>query len=174
MKNSKSPTIFIFSGLPASGKSTLAKYVAKKYDAIYLRIDTIEQGLRDLCNLSVTTEGYGLAYKIAEDNLKLGTNVVADSCNPISITRNKWKNIAIFNKYNFLNIEIICSDIIEHKIRAESRESEIQNLKLATWSSIQNREYEVWTDDRIVVDTAGKNIGDTIIELFYKIQNHLY
>lgn len=53
--------LFIFSGLPAVGKSTIAQYVAKKHKAVYLRIDTIEQGLRDLCNVKVQGEGYRLA-----------------------------------------------------------------------------------------------------------------
>ena len=38
--------LFIFSGLPAVGKSTLAKFVLKEFGAVYLRIDTIEQGLK--------------------------------------------------------------------------------------------------------------------------------
>ncbi len=43
------PTLFILSGLPAAGKSTLSKLISQEYGAVYLRIDTIEQGLRDLC-----------------------------------------------------------------------------------------------------------------------------
>lgn len=41
--------LYIFAGLPGSGKSTLAKKLAQKLGATYLRIDTIEQGLRDTC-----------------------------------------------------------------------------------------------------------------------------
>lgn len=37
------PILFIMSGLPASGKSTLSKLIAKEYKASYFRIDTIEQ-----------------------------------------------------------------------------------------------------------------------------------
>ena len=57
--------LFIFSGLPAVGKSTLAKYVVKEFGAVYLRIDTIEQGLKDLCRINVGGEGYRLAYRMA-------------------------------------------------------------------------------------------------------------
>ncbi len=91
------PILFILSGLPASGKSTLSKFIAKEYKAIYLRIDTIEQGLKDLCNIDVEGEGYRLAYKIAMDNLKLNLNVVADSCNPINLTRKEWEQVATSN-----------------------------------------------------------------------------
>lgn len=58
------PTLFILSGLPGSGKSTVSQFLAKRYDTLYLRIDTIEQGLRDLCHYDVEGEGYALAYKI--------------------------------------------------------------------------------------------------------------
>jgi predicted kinase len=33
----------IFSGLPATGKSTLARRLAVDFGAVYLRLDTLEQ-----------------------------------------------------------------------------------------------------------------------------------
>ena len=99
------PTLYIFSGLPGTGKSTLAKLVAQHYRALYLRIDTIEQGLRDLCSLVIQSEGYRLSYRIAGDNLRLGLNVVADSCNPIELTRREWEQTAREAKAEFRNIE---------------------------------------------------------------------
>ena len=49
----KTPVLFIFAGLPGSGKSTLAGVLAREIRAVYIRIDTIEQALRDLCSLDV-------------------------------------------------------------------------------------------------------------------------
>mgnify|MGYP000487929653 FL=1 len=63
----------IFSGLSAVGKSTLAMSVVKHFGAVYLRIDTIEQGLKDLCHIDVEGEGYRLAYRMAVNNLQLAT-----------------------------------------------------------------------------------------------------
>lgn len=51
--------LYIFAGLPGSGKTTLAQELAQRVKACYLRIDTIEQALRDLCALHVQTEGIG-------------------------------------------------------------------------------------------------------------------
>lgn len=84
------PVLYIFSGLPASGKSTLAKLLARKIGAMYLRVDTVEQGLRDLCNVKVEGEGYRLSYRVIRDNLELGVSCIADSCNPIELTRQEW------------------------------------------------------------------------------------
>ena len=39
--------LIIFSGLPGSGKSTIARALAQQLGAVYLRIDTIEQAIRE-------------------------------------------------------------------------------------------------------------------------------
>lgn len=167
------PILFILSGLPASGKSSLAKLIAKEYNATYLRIDTIEQSLRDLCNIEVQGEGYRLAYRIASDNLNLGHHVIADSCNPINLTRREWEVVATQSNSQFVNIEILCSDKTEHKKRCETRICEIKGLQLPSWNEIQNREYEIWETDRIVIDTANKSIKDSFAELTEKIIQYL-
>jgi len=164
------PILFIFSGLPASGKSTLAKLIAKVYNAVYLRIDTVEQGLRDLCRFDVQGEGYRLSYRIASDNLRLGQNVVADSCNPVSLTRKEWENVAKENNCAFINIEILCSNKEEHRKRVETRKSEVQGLKLPTWEEVENREFHPWECDRIVIDTANKSVKESFDELKEKMQ----
>ena len=133
------PVLFVFSGLPGSGKSTLAKAIVVRTKSIYLRVDTIEQGIRDLCNYNVQGEGYRLSYRIAKENLIIGNSVVSDSCNPWELTRNEWKNLAIESNVKYINIEVMCSDKIEHKRRVETRKCEIEGLKLPTWEEIENK-----------------------------------
>lgn len=167
------PILFILSGLPASGKSTLAKLISKEYNAFYLRIDTIEQSLRDLCDLDVQGEGYRLAYRIANDNLDLKHHVVADSCNPINLTRQEWEKVAIQNKCLYINIEVICSNKRGHEKRCETRDNEVAGLRLPTWDEIQNREYDVWESDHIKIDTANRSVEDSFSELKKKIVRYL-
>ena len=167
------PILFILSGLPASGKSTLAKLIAKEYNAVYLRIDTIEQGLRDLCDFDVEGEGYRLSYRIAIDNLKLGNNVVSDSCNPINLTRREWEEVADKNNSVFVNIEIVCSDKVEHRRRVEKRENEEEGLRLPIWQEVETREYHSWENERVIIDTANKTIEENFNECNDKIQLYL-
>lgn len=167
------PILFILSGLPGSGKSTLSQFWAKKYKIPYIRIDTIEQGLRDLCHVEVVAEGYELSYRIAAEHLKLGIHVVVDSCNPVNLTRMAWETVAKNNHSDFINIEIICSDKDEHRQRIETRMTEIENLKLPTWEDVENRIFHPWESERIVIDTAHKSIEESQKELDKKLLCYL-
>ncbi|MEK7487046.1 MAG: AAA family ATPase [Planctomycetota bacterium] len=168
MKNEKS-ILFIFSGLPGVGKTTLAQQLASHKNAVYLRIDTIEQALRDLCSVDVQGEGYRLSYRIAADNLRLKSSVVADSCNPIDLTRKEWEQVAINENANFVNVEIICSDQEEHRKRVETRQAIVSGLLLPTWAEVESREYESWTKPRILIDTACKTMAESFDELLSKL-----
>ena len=165
------PKLFIFSGLPASGKSTLAKLLVKETNSFYLRIDTVEQALRDLCDYNVEGEGYRLSYRVAADNLQLSMNVIADSCNPWDLTRKEWQEVAIENDADFVNIEVTCSDLEEHRKRVENRIGEIGTLKLPSWQEIQNREYHVWIDEVLSIDTAHKAVAESFEELIEKLRD---
>lgn len=165
------PRFYIFSGLPGSGKSTLAKKLASKTSAVYLRIDTVEQAIRDLYEIKVEGEGYQLSYRIAADNLRLGLSVISDSCNPIKLTRDEWQDVATSSDAEYINIEVICTNNDEHQRRVENRESEIPGLQLPDWSKVMSREYHPWDSMRIVIDTAGKTIEESFQELFSAVKS---
>ncbi|MCV2402239.1 AAA family ATPase [Marinomonas sp. C2222] len=161
--------LYIFSGLPASGKSTLAKLLASKTSSMYVRVDTIEQALKDLCGLQVEAEGYQLSYRLIEENLALGISCIADSCNTIALSRHEWQSVADNLGVKFVNIEVCCSDKKEHEDRVSSRKSDINNLTLPNWQQVQNRHYEPWQTDIITIDTAGQTIQASFAELLEKL-----
>src|SRR5690348_14073521 len=103
--------LIIFGGLPGTGKTTISKIIAKRLNAVYLRVDTIEQALINVDgypdSLIVGSEGYLISYALARENLALGLNVVADSVNPIAITRQDWQQVAKQSKSDFIEIELI-------------------------------------------------------------------
>lgn len=152
----------------------MAQLLAKEYGATYLRIDTIEQALREICGIEVQGEGYRFAYRIASDNLNVGHNVVADSCNPIVLTRREWEEVAVRDNCRYINIEVVCYDKEEHQRRCETRSSEVAGLQLQTWSEIQNREYDAWEGCRITIDTANKSAEESFAELKQEIEKELF
>lgn len=162
-------TLYIFGGLPGAGKSTLAQRLAQRLGAAWIRIDTIEQSLRDLCGVEVQGEGYELAYRLAADNLRLGLGVVADSCNPIEQTRDRWDAIARNAAARAVNIEIICSDPAEHRQRVENRVSSVPGLRLPTWQQVCEREYHPWSRTHLVIDTAGRSVEEAFALLLARL-----
>jgi predicted kinase len=159
------PILFVFSGLPGTGKTTLSKLISKYYHTTYFRLDSIEQGLRDLCEVNVQGEGYRLCYRITRDNLLLGNSVVVDCCNPISLTRKEWDEVAKGAGASIINIEITCFDKVEHINRVSTRENDIPNLALPSWNEIEKRHYEKWNDEIICIDTSKQNVDDSMKQL---------
>ncbi|MEQ1864107.1 MAG: AAA family ATPase [Micropepsaceae bacterium] len=149
--------LVILSGLPGTGKTTIARELARKLGAVHLRIDTIEQALRDK-GLTVVDEGYRVAYALAEDNLRLGLTVIADSVNPLQLTREAWRDVASRAGTRSIDVEIICSDEAEHRRRVETREADIANHQLPTWDDVIAREYHAWSQHRLIVDTVHMNL----------------
>ena len=165
--------LIVFGGLPGVGKSTIAKKLIAKVPACYLRIDVIEQALKSDRRIEndVGINGYIVAYELARANLKLGQCVISDSVNPLFITRNAWRNIAIETNSPILEIEVICTNKEEHRQRIEIREADIQGLKLPTWDQVLNRKYEPWERERLIIDTSKEKIDEILCKILIAIEN---
>lgn len=146
--------MYLFAGLPGTGKSTLARRLAADLDAVYVSVDTVERALRELCDFGVEGEGYRLAHRIVADNLALGRRVVVDSCNPVVETRQEWESVGERFDARVTNIEIACSDLAEHRRRVEQRAEAVSHHWVATWESVESLEYDAWIVPPLRIDTA--------------------
>jgi predicted kinase len=156
--------LIIFSGLPGVGKTAIARELARQLRAVYLRVDSVEQALRDSLAIEhpLNDAGYCVGYLVAEDNLRLGHIVVADSVNPLRLTRDAWLDVAHRASVQALELEVRCSDVGEHWRRVETRDTDIAGLKLPTWEEVRSRKYQSWDREHIVIDTATATVEQAV------------
>lgn len=155
------PVLVVLSGLPGVGKTTVARHVSAEVGAVHVRLDTIEaamtaSGFIDRAGgwEAVPDAGYRIAYAIASDFLSAGHDVVADSVNPLGITRQAWAAAARTARATLIDVEVICSDPHLHRRRVEARTSDIEGLTVPTWQQVEDRTYEPWDREVLRVDTA--------------------
>jgi len=154
--------LIIFSGAPGTGKTTLSRLLARQVRAVYLRIDTMDQPIMAVYGDDIADVSYRVAYGVARDNLRLGHVVVADCVNDVNVTRDAWRDVALGVEVPVVEIEIVCSDALEHRRRVETRPSDIPGLTLPTWEKICNRRSEPWRREHVVIDTASRTVEDCL------------
>jgi predicted kinase len=153
--------LIVMSGLPGVGKTAISRELARATGAVHLRIDSIEQAMR-AAGWPVEGEGYDVAYAVAAENLVIGHTVIADCVNPWPLTRDAWRAVAERAGVRAIEIEVVCSDLVEHRRRVEQRQPDIDGHQLPTWNDVVERDYRPWDRPRLVLDTAKSGIGDCV------------
>jgi predicted kinase len=156
--------LIILAGLPASGKTTISRALTRELGAVHLRIDTIEQAIvrSGAATHPVGVVGYAVGYAVAEDCLRQGLTVVAESVNPLRVTRDEWCAVAARAGVPHLEVEVVCGDRAEHRRRAQTRRLDIPDLRRPTWSEIGRREYQPWDRERLVLDSARLSVAECV------------
>ena len=156
--------LIILGGQPGVGKTAIAAELARLIGALHLRIDSIEQAIRSsgVVSQPIDDAGYRVAYAVAEDNLRIGRTGIADSVNPLHLTRKAWAAVADRARVKAIEVEVTCSDVNEHRRRVETRTSDIPGLKLPAWEEVIGREYHRWDGEHLVVDTADRTVEQNV------------
>lgn len=166
--------LIVLGGLPATGKTTIARLLSRRIRATHLRIDTIEQALRSSGSLraEVGIAGYLVAYALAEDMLRLDQIVIADSVNPLRVTREAWRAVAERTGVAAVEVEIVRSDRADHRHHVETRTGDIDGLILPSWADVVARTYEPWDGPHLIVDTSGRTADQSTTEIVAALQRY--
>ena len=72
-------------------------------------------------------------HALARDNLELGVDIVADCVNPWMLTRDAWRETGTGAGATVTEIEVMCSNAVEHRRRVEGRASDIPGMRQIGW-----------------------------------------
>jgi predicted kinase len=164
--------LIVLGGLPGVGKTTLVRALSQHLQAVHIRIDTIEQAIRSsgMLRSEVGPAGYIVGYAVAEDNLRVGRTVVADSVNPLAITRKAWQAVAERASLPVVEIEIVRTHLEDHRHVIETRSSDIAGLTSPTWAQVNEYVYEPWDRPHVVIGTSFRTVEECVQELLVAIE----
>jgi len=163
--------IIVVSGLPGSGKSTIAEGISKELGIPIFSVDPIESAIiKSGIKRSFETglAAYLVAETLATEHLKLGSSVIIDAVSPVKEARDMWHGLEEKFNAKLIIIECILPED-EHKRRIESRVRNIHGISEVTWEDVENRkkEYLEWTEPRLVLDTSKIEKNDVSEALDY-------
>ncbi len=152
--------LIIFSGLPGTGKSTLAEAIGKEFRIPVFAKDWLEATLlrsglkQDLKSLGFA--GYELLTALAERQLMLGQSVILDSVAGTQSIRSTWRQLSEQYAASWRVIECICSDEALHRARLQDRKRNIPGWHELEWSEVERvrQYYAPWEGKYLVLDMA--------------------
>jgi predicted kinase len=152
--------LIIFSGLPGTGKSTLAEAVGRAFRIPVFAKDWLEATLirSELIasnqNKPPGYAGYQLLTTLAERKFMLGQSAILDSVAGTKSIQDTWRQLAGQYGADCRVIECICSDESLHCSRLKERKRNIPGWHELEWSEVErvSQYYSAWEGEHLVLD----------------------
>lgn len=131
-------TLVIFSGLPGTGKSTLAARLARELRWPLLCIDDVLGEVPENPTVAFWDSKVALLLSLTERQLELGLSVIVDSVF-MNMDRQHAQELARKHHARFRPIYVFISDEDVWKERVTTRYAELNDKDVATWDRIQHQ-----------------------------------
>ena len=141
-------TLVIFSGLPGTGKSTLANKLARELGWPLLSIDDVTGEIPENPTVAFWDSKVAILLGLTETQLGLGISVIVDSVF-MNLDRNHAQELARKHHARFRPIYVFISDENVWKERVRTRYQELNHKDVATWERIQRQRghFRKWDAD---------------------------
>jgi predicted kinase len=166
--------LVVFSGLPGTGKTSLAEAVGRTYGLPVFSVAWAIGALAPFGFLDRENRGpvaYALLTMLARRQLDLGQSAVLDGmCGQESI-REQWRRLAGSYSAAFVSIECVCSDARLHRWRIEARDERIPGWPDPGWEHVTEMkgQYEPWRLRRLVID-AVKPLDENVVTVLRHLE----
>lgn len=153
------PKLIVLSGLPGTGKSTLAEKIAEQLQLPIFSVDPIESaiikaGIKK--SFETGLAAYMVAETLAREHIKLGNSVIIDAVNAEDEGKQVWVDCARRLKVPLVVIECILKDENLHRERIEARVRGLHGIDEITWDKVQERrkKYTDWKIDVLSIEMS--------------------
>jgi predicted kinase len=155
--------LIVFSGLPGTGKSTIAEAVGRHFSMPVFAKDWLEATLlrsglipSDPSNpeKALGSVGYQLLTTLAERQMMLEQSVILDSVASTQSIRDTWKNLSERYHAQWRVIECISSDESFHRAQLSKRQRKIPGWHELKWSDVETVKgyFAPWEEERLILD----------------------
>lgn len=161
------PQLIVMSGLPGSGKSTIANRLAEQLKLPVFSVDPIESAIIKAGierSFETGVAAYQVAEALASEQLKLGNSVIIDAVNAEEEGKDVWRGLARTYGLELTVLLVIVSDRALHKQRIESRVRDLHGFSEVTWEMVEAREnaFTAWKEPTLQLDSA--RAVETLVE----------
>lgn len=162
--------LIIFTGLPGTGKSSLADAVGRELgipvfarDWLVATLRAAGFGLPQNSDRILGFAGYELLTTLARRQLSLGQSVILDCVLGMTSTRERWRKLAAAYRANWRVIECVCSNKEIHRARLQNRQRDKPGWVSVSWETVErlSADYAPWDEARLIIDSV-RSVDDNV------------
>jgi predicted kinase len=171
------PRLIVMAGLAGTGKSTLARELARRLHVPVFSVDPIESAIVEAGiarSFETGLAAYLVARALADAQLAAGGDAIIDAVNAEEEGKDVWRTLARAHGLAPHIIECRCSDEALHRMRLAERRRGLA-IPEPSWDDVQQRSqaYTTWTEPLLAVDAAASleaNAARALAWLSYRDQ----